>query len=246
MTIFESMLRYRFLTIVVAFSAAFFPGAMHLEEQPTVDRVVVEDFRQDAVGAVPTRWKVLEGRQLRPAVERAWTASRSFRIVREQGRQFVRAETRNAAARIIMPNDGDVFTWNLNTHPRLSWDWRAHSLPEGAREDRVNDTGGAVYVTFDIDWLGRPRSIKYTYSSTLPVGTVVGFGRLQVIVVSSGAHAIGRWIAVERDIQADFRQVFRGDPPVSPLSIALWSDSDNTGGFAQVDFDNIAVQSMRR
>jgi hypothetical protein len=204
--------------------------------------IVIEDFRSERPNGVPGRWLVLDGRRLTPASSREWTDRRRFMVVREGDRQFVRAITHGTAARIILPMQEDGRSWDLASHPRLSWEWRATRLPANAREDRVNDTGGAVYVTFDIDWLGRPRSIKYTYSSTLSVGTVVSFGRLRVIVVSSGADGIGEWVTVERDIRADFRQVFRSEPPMEPLSIALWSDSDDTQDRAQVDFDNIALR----
>jgi hypothetical protein len=233
-------------SLVILLLAVAAPLALghQMREAPfaSSNRILVEDFMSDRPGDVPRRWKILDGRQLVPVVPAQWNERRSFRVVRENNRQFVRAQTQNGVARIIMPNDGDALVWNFEDHPKISWEWRAVQLPEGAREDRVNDTGGAVYVTFDMDWLGRPRSIKYTYSSTLPVGTVVNFGRLKVIVVSSGADGIGDWIRIERDVVSDFRRVFRGDPPSQPLSIALWSDTDDTRSSAQVDFDNIILR----
>src|SRR5690625_7612951 len=108
-------------------------------------------------------------------------------------------------------------------------------LTDCANEASNNDTGAAVYVTFDTDWLGRPRSIKYTYSSTLPVGTVVRFGPLRVIVTDTGADGIGDWRQVDRDVVRDYQQVFGGDPPDRPLSITLWRDSDGTTPSAQAD-----------
>ena len=116
-------------------------------------------------------------------------------------------------------------------------------MPVGANEEKKNDTGAAFYVTFGKDWLGRPRSIKYTYSSTLPVGTVKSYnlGRMKVIVVASGADGFGNWMTIERDVRADYCKVFGSEPPARPLSIMLWSDSDNTGHTAEVDFDNIAL-----
>jgi hypothetical protein len=228
-----------FLTLLVAGVLAPSPQAHRAPSESS--RVVVDDFSGERPGDIPRRWKLLEGREMIPTVPSHWTDTRYFRVVREGGRQFLRAYTHNAVARVIMPNDSEGMSWDLREHRRLSWEWRAAKLPEGAREDRVNDTGGALYVTFDMDWLGRPRSIKYTYSSTLPVGSVVNFGRLKVIVVSSGADGIGAWKRIDRDVAADFRRVFGGEPPARPLSIALWSDTDDTRAVAQVDFDNIVL-----
>ncbi len=95
------------------------------------------------------------------------------------------------------------------------------------------------------DWPGRPRSIKYTYSSTLPVGTTASYGALRVIVVASAADGLGDWIRIERDVVADYRRVFRRDPPNLPVFITLWGDSDNTGGVSDVYFDDIALLPAR-
>lgn len=145
--------------------------------------------------------------------------------------------------------NGDGYDWNLDTHPRLAWQWKAKRLPEGAKEDkeRTNDTGAAVYITFDSkDWLGRPRSIKYTYSSTLPVGTTAKYGPLRVLVVSSAADGLGEWLRVERDVEADYKRLFGKDEAPRPGFIMLWSDSDNTHGLADVYFDDIEMRAGRR
>ena len=148
---------------------------------------------------------------------------------------------RNEAIRYSQRN-GKEFDWSINELPRLKWRWRAHHLPEGASEKGENDTGAALYVTFGSDWLGRPKSIKYTYSSSLPVGTVVSFGPLKVIVVDSKREpGLGEWKTIQRNVVDDYHQVFGGDPPDRPLSITFWSDSDTTGDYAKVDFDDIQL-----
>lgn len=120
-------------------------------------------------------------------------------------------------------------------------------LPEGASEKDKNDSGGAIYVTFGTDWLGRPKSIKYTYSSSLPVGTRVDFGSLTVIVASSAIEgSVGNWMSVERDLLEDYEDVFggflkKGTPPDRPLSITIWGDSDSVKDSSIVDFDDIML-----
>lgn len=210
---------------------------------------MVEDFQSYSAGDIPHEWKFLRNRRIIPLKPEHFNDREKFTIVEEGRRRFVQVYTEGEAQHIILPaNDGEGggFGWSLSEHPRLNWEWRAHELPEGAREDRINDTGAAVYVTFDTDWLGRPRSIKYTYSSTLPVGTVVRFGPLRVIVTDTGADGIGDWRQVDRDVVRDYQQVFGGDPPDRPLSITLWSDSDNTNSAAKADFDNIRLLPPRR
>lgn len=210
--------------------------------QDSTQRIVVDDFEQYESGALPSEWKFLRKRKLRTLKPEYMNEKEEFFVVEDGQNKFLRVYTEGEAQRITMGNEDDGFAWNTRTHPTLQWDWRALRLPEKAREDKgkLNDTGVALYVTFSSDIFGRPKSIKYTYSSTLPVGTVVSYGRLKVIVVSSAQDGIGEWITVTRDIMADYRKVFRGRAPKKPLSITLWSDTDNTDGFGEADFDNIA------
>lgn len=210
--------------------------------QQRVDTLLVEDFEGFEAGAVPHTWKFLRDRELRPVTEEIMNESESFRIVENEGRKFVRVHTRGEAIRIIHPTR-DAFPWTLERHPRLRWDWRVLEAPENANESESgrNDTPAAVYVTFSINFFGIPRSIKYTYSSSLPIGSVVSFTGLRVLVVASGPDRFGEWLREERNLVEDYRRVYGGDPPNEPLSIALWSDSDSVGGTTRADFDDIVL-----
>ena len=117
-------------------------------------------------------------------------------------------------------------------------------LPEGAREDdrKRDDTGAALYVVFGTDWLGRPKAVKYTYSSSLPVGTVVEKGPLKVLVVASAPETgTGVWVSHERNVAEDYRLLFGDDPPDRPNMLMIWSDSDSTDSVADADYDDIMV-----
>ena len=167
-------------------------------------------------------------------------------VASEAGNRFIRALVYDKAHRIILSNDGDAMDWELASHPYLSWDWRANKLPVGAREDmpQMNDTGAAVYVVFDQDWLGRPRSIKYSYSSSLPRDETASYGALRVIVVASQpVDGTGHWITHQRDVAADYRALFGRKPPKRPSAIMLWSDSDSMDSEAEVDFDNVRLHA---
>lgn len=207
---------------------------------------VVEDFEQYEVGSVPEQWFRVNGEDdVRPARE-GLKDGEQFEVLEEEGNQFVRLYTNGEYIRFSQRN-GKEFDWNLKKRPRLKWRWRAPHLPEGASEKEENDTGGAVYVTFGTDWLGRPKSIKYTYSSSLPVGTTVSFGPLKVIVVESAQEpGTGSWKTETRNVAEDYRQVFGDDPPNKPASITLSGDSDTTGDESKVDVDDITSLSPHR
>lgn len=207
--------------------------------------IVVDNFEENSPGTFPDGWVFVESDKKVKSYEESKDPGEIVKVMEENGDRFVRLITRGKALRYSKRNGVD-FEWNLNERPRLKWRWRALTLPEGASEKDKNDTGGAVYVTFGEDWLGRPKSIKYTYSSSLPVGTVVSFGPLKVIVVDSGAEPRqGEWQPVQRNVVNDYRQVFSGDPPDEPVSITIWSDSDTTGDEAKVDIDDLELLPPR-
>lgn len=220
-------------------------GPDHGDLRPRLDEVLLDDFEAYDPGGVPTRWQVLLDRGLVDVIPEHNSEHERFSIESERGNQFVRATVTNQSHRILLPN-GDRYDWDLNNHPTLSWSWRAVQLPPGAREDRnsLNDTGAALYVYFGRDWLGRPKGIKYTYSSTLPVGTSIRYGALRVLVASSAADTTNAWVEVSRDVAADYRELFDRDPPDRPDVIALWSDSDNTGATAIADFDDLVIADL--
>ena len=67
--------------------------------------------------------------------------------------------------------------------------------------------------------------------------------RAQMIAVESGSENVGRWLTEEVNILADYRRVFGDDPP-KLASLAIMSDSDNTGESAQAYLDFIEVLSI--
>ncbi|MFQ5568185.1 MAG: DUF3047 domain-containing protein [Rhodothermales bacterium] len=238
------MLRINLFPLIglISLAVAMWGAGEHRAAIRSEEVLMVEDFESVRENALPEGWVYLARRGGdRVPPEHVMNAREKFYVVQENGNNVLRAYTEGESQRISLVNREDGFNWDLRTHPHLAWDWRALQLPEGANEEEINDTGAAFYVTFGKDWLGRPRSIKYTYSSSLPVGTVVSFGVLKVIVVASGADGLGDWVRIERDVVADYRRVFRRDPPDHPRFITLWSDSDDTKSIAEVDFDNIRL-----
>ncbi|GMQ81654.1 MAG: DUF3047 domain-containing protein [Rhodothermia bacterium] len=211
--------------------------------------VLVDDFEADENGDLPHRWRMLRDKKLVPLKPSFMRPDEEFYVVEEDGNRALRVFSEGEAVHIMMENGDDGFDWNINEFPKLAWDWRARQLPENAREDdeRMNDSGAALYVIFKMEGLiiRRPKAIKYVYSSTLPVGAEVSYGKLKVLVVASAIDGIGDWVHIERDVLADYRRLFRADPPRRPLSLRLWSDSDNTDTPAEAYFDNIKFLSAR-
>lgn len=213
----------------------------------TANCKLLNDFESETPGTPPSGWYTSRNRELiRLTRDDAMSTRQNVYVRKEDGNQFGRIHTEDRAFRVVLSHKHGL-DWHLGKRPYLRWTWRAKALPEGANEkdgDR-NDTGGAVYVTFDTDWLGRPKSIKYTYSTALPVGTTVDYGTLKVLVVASKEEqGLDRWITHERNVVEDYRRLFGDEPDKTPLAFMMWSDSNTMNSTATIDFDNIVLLSQ--
>jgi len=135
-------------------------------------------------------------------------------------------------------------TWELAKYPKLKWKWRAVKLPKGSNENIKlgNDNVLGVYVVFG--GFPIPKTIKYIWSETLPVGTELNSpysSKTKMIVIRSGTENIGEWIEEERNVLADYRRLF-GKPKEKPIAkgIAVLTDSDNTKTNVIGDYDDFA------
>lgn len=203
---------------------------------------LLADFESDTLGGPPSDWRDTRGQDLvRLTKEGVMTERKNVYVRSENGNQFARIDTEARALQVVMSRKNGL-DWNLDERPYLRWRWRAKALPEGASEkrDETNDTGGALYVTFETDILGQPKSIKYTYSSTLPVGTTVDYGTLKVLVVASRQkQGLDEWIAHERNVVEDYKRLFGESPDKTPLAVMMWSDSDTMNSVGTIDFDDL-------
>lgn len=73
-------------------------------------------------------------------------------------------------------------------------------------------------------------TLMYVWCNRREPGTVIPSprtGRIQKLVVESGAASLNRWLDYERDIRADYQKAF-GEPAGALVGIGIMSDSDNT------------------
>ena len=187
-------------------------------------------FENDEAGKFPAGWSSRDEEN----------RGRVYSVRAEDGHRFLHADAQRVSAPI-----GYEKTWDLKEFPLLRWRWRALVFPEGTDERKKsgNDNVLSVYVVFG-GW-PIPRSIKYTWSDTLPAGTILESplsGRTKIIVVRSGRSMAGKWVAEERNVLTDYRSLFgEGEKNPSARGILLLTDSDDTMTRAAGDYDEIAV-----
>ncbi|MDZ7806571.1 MAG: DUF3047 domain-containing protein [Gracilimonas sp.] len=207
--------------------------------------LMVEDFEGEKVGELPSRWYNRDVKQ--NANDPKEAKKYHYTIEQENGNKFLHYE--HTDARHL--NFPLLERKNVNIHetPILSWKWRVNKLPEGGNEDKEpNDVAASIYVAYNMGRVALfkkvPKSIRYTWSSTLPKGKEMSkfFGNQKIVVVESGEDEMGKWIRFERNIKEDYERMFGDEAPKIPMAILLLSDADQTNSTAIADYDDIMLK----
>lgn len=195
------------------------------------DHVVLEDFERSPVGSLPPGW--------------GWKdkdddTHKPYRVRQADGNKYLEATDEGES--VIL---GREIKWNLNEYPIVSFRVRVNEIPPGADErydDKVDSAAG-IYFTLDKTVFGLiPKSVKYVWSSTLPVGSATirdGIGRPWQVVFGSGRQELGEWQTYYFDLKQAYRDTFGGNPPSKPLGIGILSDANSMNAKAYADYDDI-------
>ncbi len=136
---------------------------------------------------------------------------------------MARRETEDAVVRVVLSFDGD----------RSRMTARDHMLSEMAHLM----TGEPLpYAT-----------LMYVWDPARPVGSVISnprTERIRKLVLESGPARLNQWLDYERDIRADYRQVF-GEEPGRLIGVALMSDGDNTGSNFRAWYGPVTLDGAR-
>ena len=211
--------------------------------------LVVDDFEDDMVGKLPDRWynRDVKNAANEPEESRYY----SYFIDEVCNNKYLHYEGTDARHLNFPLKERE----NLNIYetPILSWKWRGKQIPEGGDEleNHKNDAAASIYVVFDMGRVALfkkvPKSIRYTWSSTLEKGSEnsIFYGNQKIVVLESGSENIGEhWITVEQNIVEDYRRLFGDDPPARPLAILILSDGNSVNDTAEADYDDIMFKSL--
>jgi hypothetical protein len=203
-----------------------------------------------AGAAVPPGWVL----QPIPGVAR----QTRFDLVEDAGTTVLRARADNAAASLRHALDIDPAR-----SPRLHWRWKTERVLDSAdmTTKAGDDYAARLYVFFDrrpeqmsfgertLYRIGRarygdqlpPAALCYVWDNRQPVGSVrdnAYTGFVKMVVASSGKAREGQWVTLSRDIAADYRRAFGGDPPrITGVAVAV--DTDNTSESTVTYFGDI-------
>ncbi len=197
---------------------------------------IVDDFRKSKVGDFPVGWRTKDEDDMPLA------KSKQLYVVEKDGkRNVLRARARDEAVTIGKSIKG----WDLDAYPVLRWEWKAVELPKGGNEDSLakNDCAASVYAFWDIGFPFYVDSVKYSWSTSLKVGTELKkrLGHDYVRVMTSGAQSLGQWRTITVDLRADYLRMFDKERASPPAGIAILTDADATESTAEAYYANFRL-----
>jgi hypothetical protein len=123
---------------------------------------------------------------------------------------------------------------DLAVTPWLEWTWRADELPRGANLEKKELADAAVEI--HLAWKAGNVTLGYAWDETLEPERFFENPRqprVHFVIVTSGKARPGAWVSVKRDVVADYRKVFKAEPPGPPDQIAISIDSNQTRSRAE-------------
>ena len=203
-----------------------------------------------------------------PSGWRPWTLSKfkkptEYHLVDYDGRTVVRARATNSASGLAHP-----LSLEPDRYPLLQWQWKVTGLISKADNTRRNaeDSPVRVVVSFDGDLDSLPLddriffdNVRLMTGQQLPYATLMYIWenraqrdtvipnthttRVKMIVAESGRDKVGTWQEVVRNVKEDYRRAF-GEEPGRITSVAIMTDTDNTGEFAHAYYGDIVFRRI--
>lgn len=202
----------------------------------TDDVIWVDHFNDYSIKQMPENW---HGRKD--------AAAKYYKVMPEDehsNNQILCAIAENTDMFILKKIKVDIVKY-----PYLNWRWRANILPPNGDESKkkVCDVAASMNVVLKASkW--RPRSIKYSWSTTLPKFTKTKSpyafwpARTDIVVLQSGEEHKGQWITEKVNVLEDYKRFYKKKKKPKSFvieAIVIMSDSDNTNSVAAADYDDI-------
>ena len=192
--------------------------------EETEMRVVFEDFNAYTIGVWPNGWVGGDDEaKHNDAVKR-----QIWKVGEEKGNRFAYLAYEQAVVNQLARK---IENWNIREFPTMEWRWRVNKLPpQGAEYGEINDSAAQIIILFKrnlFSW----RSLRYTWSTTLPAGTERPYetsrAKHKFIVMQSGTEKANQWVTERVDVLEDYRKAFGAtEKPPKVFSVIFRSDSD--------------------
>jgi hypothetical protein len=187
--------------------------------EPEVKTISIGSFSAESIGLdLPANWQ--------PHTFRSIPKHTEYSLVDDEGQVVIRAVSRQSSSGLIRK-----LALDLETHPHLCWRWKVDQPVQ--RCDLDAKTGDAcsarVFVTFG-KILTSLRAINYVWATGKAIGESLVSpvsDRVKLVVLQNETSPLQTWIEEERDVYADYCQLF-GAPPPRTSGFALMTDTYRT------------------
>lgn len=144
-------------------------------------------------------------------------------------------------------------TLDVPREPIVLWRWRIARPLTGANETlrERDDCAARVYFLWNLrsraDFY-KATGLGYVWGQGRRVGEVGPSpytGQIGVITLRSGKNGAGQWQFEQRDLEADYREFFKTEPPGPVTAVAVLTDTDQTQQRATAWYGQIFVRARR-
>ena len=131
--------------------------------------------------------------------------------------------------------------------PILNWNWKVAELPPGGdfRRSATDDQAAQLLVAF-----ADHHVLSYIWDTSAPKGTAehasyIPLVHIFAIVCESGNTDLNRWIAENRNVEADYERAF-GKPAPHVKGLRIQINSQHTGTAAESYFGGVEFHSAQQ
>lgn len=184
-----------------------------------------------------------------------------YGIISDKGKRVLQCETNGSASGLVYKE-----RFNIYHYKKLKWKWKISNIynnvdplkksgddypvriyiifkynPEKATlyEKAVYNAAKLVYGEFPPQ-----SSLNYVWSSKVIPDRIITSPfteRVKLILMEKGNEKVNRWITEGADIFEDYKKAFGTNPPET-ASLAIMSDSDNSGQSAMAFIEYIDIE----
>jgi hypothetical protein len=184
-----------------------------------------------------------------------------YSIVQENGKNILQCESNGSASGLILKK-----TFNIYKNSKLKWRWKILNIYNNAdpRKKSGDDFPIRIYIIFKYNpetatlyektkysaakliYGEYPphSSVNYVWSSSvIPERMITSpyTDRVKLVLLQKGPERVNTWVTEEVNILDDYKRAFGENPPET-ASLAIMSDSDNTGQSAKAFIEYIQVK----
>jgi len=206
-------------------------------------------------GGLPADWK--------PFFFKNVAKHTDYALLRDNGTIVLRAQSTAAASGLARSMRIDP-----RQYPILEWRWKVTNIPpkSDVHKKSGDDYPARIFINFIFDsksagfWdrfrhktvggmygLEAPgTALNYIWAGNGTLGSMIASpftDKVRMVLVESGSAKLSTWITEQRNIVDDYRKAFGQDPPAIS-SIAIMTDTDNTGESATAFYGDIVFKKI--